>query len=122
MYVVKVEYEDFSGDTRTAELCFHMPFMEIVRWDYRSTNGSYFRDIQGAVNDARIANDRYRLTEIFKDLICETYGTVIHGGGRFVRPANTRTEMMQLPELDTYLESLVLDKAVGDAFLDGVLN
>lgn len=122
MYVVKVEYEDFSGDARTAELSFHMPFMELVLKDGVSQNGSYYKDIQGAVNEARIARARLRLMNIFKELIIDTYGTVIHGGGRFVRPANTRTELMQLPELDTFLETLVLDKAAGDAFIDGILN
>lgn len=87
------EYEDFLGNKRTEEHCFHLSEAEVMKW--LTTDGDYTLD-KLLTRLAEESNGE-KIIGIFEDLILSSYGKVSLDGRRFEKSEELSKEFKETP-------------------------
>ena len=116
MYVKKITYTDYNGETRTEPFYFNLNKGELIKVQM-SKNGGY----ETYLNRLLATEDQAEMIEVFDKFIRMSYGVKSDDGKRFIKnqevlEAFTQTEAYS--ELIT--ELLTSDKATTE-FFNGIL-
>lgn len=117
MLIRTIEFEDFDGNIRKEEHCFHMSKAEIIKW--LTTSGDYTLD---RVLD-RLAKERNgkKVMEIFEDLIRRSYGKKSLDGRRFMKSDEISREFMETEAYSILFTELVSDAKKAANFVNSII-
>lgn len=116
MYVTNIKYEDYDGNERNMEACFHLNKAELlelqVSWD-----GGLEKVLKKIIDE----HDQKRMIEMIKMIILKAYGEKSLDGNRFMKSA-TITEAFTQTEAysELFMRLATDDKAAAD-FINGIL-
>lgn len=107
---------DFDGNERTEDYYFHLTKAELMEWNF-STDGGLEKHINKIVSE----QDLKRIVQLFKELICKSYGVKSMDGKRFIKSKELTEEFMQTQAYsDLYME-LATNAEAGAAFVRGIV-
>lgn len=120
MYVKKIKFEDFNGNTREQTFLFNLSESELTEMQY-SRDGGMQEYIQRIVN----ANNQPELIKVFKTLILKSYGEKSDDGTSFVKYDPVRGELSkyfeQTAAYNALFTELASDEKAASEFINGIL-
>lgn len=111
-----ITYEDYDGNQRTEDFYFNLTKAELIEYQ-SSTNGGIEKFIQKVID----ARDTKRLIELFKDLICRSYGEKSLDGKRFIKSKELTDEFIQTPAYSELFMELATDSDQASKFVIGLI-
>lgn len=119
MFIKKITYKDFAGETRTEEYMFNMSKSDVVQWRY-SVNGGIEEVFRRIIDK----NDQTALMAMVKDLIRRSYGERSLDGKSFVKRKNgvdLIEEFEQTAAYDALFMELITNSKAAAEFLNGLM-
>lgn len=119
MYVKKITFTDFAGETRTEEYMFNMSKSDIVQWRY-SVNGGIEEVFRRIIDK----NDQKALIGMVKDLIHRSYGERSIDGKKFEKRRNgvdLVDDFEQSAAYDALFMELITDSKAAADFVNGLM-
>lgn len=119
MFIKKITYTDFTGETRTEEFMFNMSKSDILQWRF-SVNGG-IEEVFHRIIDKQ---DLSALMSAMKDLIHRAYGVRSVDGKKFEKVRNgvsLAEEFEQTAAYDVLFMELVSDAKKAAEFLNGLM-
>lgn len=117
MYKRKVTYEDFDGNERTEEFCFHLTKAEVLQW--LTCNGGYTLDKQlQRLQEAARGRD---IMEVFEDLLKRSYGVKSLDGRRFDKSEEIWRDFRMTEAYSVIFNELVTDGKKAGAFINSIM-
>lgn len=111
-----ITYTDYDGNERTEDFWFNMSKAEVAEMEL-GTAGGVTKMIERLVQE----QDSRRIVEIFKDLICRSYGKKSPDGKRFIKTREIIEEFTQTEAYSQLFMELLSDPDAAAAFFTGVL-
>ena len=119
MYVKKITFTDFAGETRTEEYMFNMSKSDIVQWRY-SVNGGIEEVFRRIIDK----NDQKALIRMVKDLIHRSYGERSIDGKKFEKRrdgVDLADDFEQTAAYDALFMELITDSKAAADFVNGLM-
>jgi hypothetical protein len=119
MYVKKITFTDFAGETRTEEFMFNMSKSDIIQWRY-SVNGGIEEVFRRIIDK----NDQSALMNMVKDLIHRSYGERSIDGKKFEKRRNgvdLADDFEQTAAYDALFMELITDQKATADFVNGLM-
>ena len=119
MYVKKITFTDFAGETRTEEYMFNMSKSDIVQWRY-SVNGGIEEVFRRIIDK----NDQKALIGMVKDLIHRSYGERSIDGKKFEKRrdgVDLVDDFEQSAAYDALFMELITDSKAAADFVNGLM-
>lgn len=119
MFVKKIKYTNFAGETREEEFFFHMSKTDIVQWQY-SVNGGIDELFRKVINE----NDQSSLISLVTDLIHRAYGEKSVDGKRFEKKRNGHDladDFEQTAAYDVLFMELISSSEAASEFINGIM-
>lgn len=111
-----ITYTDFDGNDRTEDFYFNLTRAELAEMEW-STEGGMAQYIK-RITDAQ---DIKALLDIFKSLICKSYGVKSLDGKRFVKNSEVLEEFKQTNAYSDLFMELATDEDAAAAFVNGII-
>lgn len=111
------EYEDFLGNKRTEEHCFHLSEAEVMKW--LTTDGDYTLD--KLLYRLAEENRGDRIIDVFEDLILTSYGKVSLDGRRFEKSEEFSKEFKETPAYSQLFTDMMKDSKYAASFVKAII-
>lgn len=116
MYQKTMTYKDFLGEEITEDLYFNISKTEISKSNF-STAGGVENKLRKMVNEKNVQ----AISELFTELIGESYGILDADGKHFRKSPEIRAEFESSAAYDALYMELLQDTESALAFLKGIL-
>lgn len=110
-------YTDYDGVERTEDFWFNLTKAEAAELEF-SESGGITKMIERIVQE----QDAKRILEVFKDLICRSYGKKSPDGKRFIKSKEQTEEFLQTEAYSDLFVEFMNNADEFSAFFAGVLN
>ena len=108
---------DFGGTERTEDYYFNLTKAEIMEMQL-CTDGGFVETVKKIVE----AKNQLELTQLFKKIICASYGVLSPDGRKFVKNQQVLDDFMATQAYsDLYIELLSGDGKAAEDFVNGIL-
>ena len=108
---------DFGGTERTEDYYFNLTKAEIMEMQL-CTDGGFVETVKKIVE----AKNQLELTNLFKKIICASYGVLSPDGRKFVKNQEVLDDFMATQAYsDLYIELLSGDGKAAEDFVTGIL-
>lgn len=111
------EYEDFLGNKRTEEHCFHLSEAEVMKW--LTTDGDYTLD-KLLVRLAEESNGE-KIIDVFEDLILTSYGKISLDGRRFEKSEELSRDFKETPAYSQLFTDMMKDAEYAANFIKAII-
>lgn len=112
----KIKYTDYNGNEREETFYFYLSQAELVEMNL-STDGGMDTYIKRITEE----QDVKKIMEIFKSLICKSYGKKSDDGKRFVKSPELTKEFTETEAYSDLFVELSTDAKKAAAFVKGIL-
>lgn len=116
MITKTITYEDYNGNKRTEEHCFHLTKADVAKMEL-SVKGGMAEMIKRIVN----AQDGPEIMKVFEELITKSYGVKTADGRGFDKDPKHLQEFMQTEAYSQLFMELIEDAEKAAAFFTGIL-
>ena len=110
-------YTDYEGNERTEDFWFNLTKAEAAELEF-SESGGVAKMIERIVQD----QNAKRILEVFKDLICRSYGMKSPDGKRFIKSREQTEAFLQTEAYSDLFVEFMNNADEFSAFFAGVLN
>lgn len=116
MFCKKIKYEDFDGNTREEEFFFHLTKAELTEM-HLSAQGGLDKYIDKIVKE----KNGKKIIELFKDLICKSYGVKSLDGRRFIKNQEVLDEFTQTEAYSELFMDLATNADTAAEFVNNII-
>ena len=116
MLTREITYTDYNGVERTESFRFNLSKAELMEMEM-SVTGGFGEMVERIIS----AKDTPSLIEIFKDLICRSYGVKSPDGRRFMKSKELTEEFTQTEAYSDLFMELALNSEKAAEFVNGIL-
>ena len=116
MYIKKITYTDFDGNSNTEEFYFNLTETELTR-----LNASYEGGLSYYINKIIRSGDNLKIMPLFEELVLSSYGEKSSDGKRFIKSDLLKEEFKQTMAYDTLMCELLGD-STGATAMDFVMH
>lgn len=116
MLTREITYTDYNGVERTESFRFNLSKAELMEMEM-SVTGGFGEMVERIIS----AKDTPSLIEIFKDLICRSYGVKSPDGRRFMKSKELTDEFTQTEAYSDLFMELALNSEKAAEFVNGIL-
>lgn len=117
MLVKSITFEDYDGNERTEEHCFHLNKAEVIKW--LTTGGDYTLD--KVIERLSQERNGKKIMEIFDDLIHRSYGRKSLDGRKFEKSEEIWNDFYQTEAYSVLFTELVTDAKKAADFINDVI-
>lgn len=117
MLVKSITFEDYDGNERTEEHCFHLNKAEVIKW--LTTGGDYTLD--KVIERLSQERNGKKIMEIFEDLIHRSYGRKSLDGRKFEKSEEIWNDFYQTEAYSVLFTELVTDAKKAADFINDVI-
>lgn len=118
LYMLKktIKYTDYNGETREEDFYFNLNKAEVTEMELSKQGGlsEYIKRIVAA-------QDAPSLVELFKELICKSYGEKSLDGKRFVKSKELTEEFTQTEAYAELFVELASNAEEATKFVNGIM-
>lgn len=116
MITKKISYEDYNGNKRTEEFCFHLNKAELMKLEL-GVKGGLTELMQRMI----AAQDSPEMLKIFEELVLKSYGVKSLDGRRFEKSEELAKEFTQTEAYSELFMELTSDPKKAAEFFNGVI-
>lgn len=116
MYKKTMETIDFGGTKRVEDYYFNLTAAELMEMQL-STEGGFKEMIERIVN----AQNQTEMTELFKKMICKSYGVLSPDGRKFIKNDAVLADFMSTQAYSDLYYKLASNGEAAAAFFEGIL-
>ena len=116
MITKKITYEDYNGNKRTEEFCFHLNKAELMKLEL-GVKGGLTELMQRMI----AAQDSPEMLKIFEELVLKSYGVKSLDGRRFEKSEELAREFTQTEAYSELFMELTTDPKKAAEFFNGVI-
>lgn len=109
-------YTDYDGNQRTEDFYFNLTKAELAEMEL-SHDGGFVKLIERVIQTRDIS----QLTEIFKNIILQSYGVKSPDGKRFIKNDEVREEFAQTEAYSDLFIEFITDAEAAAAFVNGII-
>lgn len=118
MITKKITFEDFNGDTHTAEYQFHLSKTELAKLEAKTQNGL---PLHKHLENLMKKNDTNALLLFFIDFVTAAYGVKSEDGMSFKKNPEITEAFISSPAFDSFFMDLMQDEKLLEEFVQGVM-
>lgn len=116
MYVKKITYTDYNGESRTEPFYFNLNKGELIKMQL-SKNGGY----QSYLKRLLDTNNQAEIMEVFDNFIKQSYGVKSDDGKRFIKNQQVLDEFTQSEAYSELLTELISNEKAQLEFIQGLM-
>ena len=116
MYTTVIKYEDYDGNERTMEAHFNLNKAELLELQ-TSWDGGLEKVLKKIIDE----KDQRRMIEMFKMIICKSYGEKSLDGNRFVKSPEVLEAFTQTEAYSEFFMNLATDDKLAAEFINGIM-
>ena len=117
MFVKKITYTDFLGQSRTEDFYFNLTEAEIIEW--LSTNAEYTLD--KVLENMRQKMNVKGIFDATKELIYKAYGEMSLDGRRFIKTKEVKDNFMETNAYSVLFMELLTDAKKAADFFNAII-
>lgn len=110
------EFEDYDGNMRKEEHCFHLTKAELLDMEMSTEGG-----LEKTINKLIMTQDNVKIMEIFKKLIYDSYGVKSDDGRRFIKKKEVKDAFMETEAYSMLIMELISDPDKANKFILGIM-
>lgn len=110
------EFEDYYGNMRKEEHCFHLTKAELLDMEMSTEGG-----LEKTINKLIMTQDNVKIMEIFKKLIYDSYGVKSDDGRRFIKNKEVKDAFMETEAYSMLIMELISDPDKANKFILGIM-
>lgn len=116
MYVKKITYEDYDGNTREEKFYFHLNKAELMKMQF-SVKGGYEAHLKRLLE----TQNEPEIMKIFEDFIDATYGVKSADGKNFIKNEQVLMEFKQSEAYSNFFMELMSSQKAQLEFIKGIM-
>lgn len=116
MYVKKITYEDYDGNTREEKFHFHLNKAELMKMQF-SVKGGYEAHLKRLLE----TQNEPEIMKIFEDFIDATYGVKSPDGKNFIKNKQVLMEFKQSEAYSNFFMELMSSQKAQLEFIKGIM-
>lgn len=111
-----IKYTDYDGEEREEDFYFNLSKAELMEMQLTTPGG-----MEQLINKITKEKDTKRLWEIFKDIICRSYGEKSPDGKRFVKSPELTQAFLQTEAFTELIMELATNADTAAEFMNGIV-
>lgn len=116
MHKETITYTDYDGNERTENFYFNLNQAELTEMDL-STSGGMKKMLERIISE----QDSRKIVEIFKEIICKSYGVKSPDGRRFIKSQEVLDDFVQTEAYNQLFMKLATDAQVAAQFMNDII-
>lgn len=116
MFIKKITYQDYRGNTKSKEFCFNLSKAELAEMELSTVGG-----LHDMLKKIMETEDMPQIVAIFKQLILKSYGEVSADGERFIKSKEMSEAFSQTDAYSELFMELAQNPDVAAAFVNSVI-
>lgn len=111
-----IKFTDYDGEEREEDFYFNLSKAELMEMELTTPGG-----MQQMLNRITKEKDTKRLWEIFKDVICRSYGVKSDDGKRFIKSKELTEAFLQTEAYCELIVELATNADKASEFMNGII-
>lgn len=111
-----IKFTDYDGEEREEDFYFNLSKAELMEMELTTPGG-----MQQMLNRITKEKDTKRLWEIFKDVICRSYGVKSDDGKRFIKSKELTEAFLQTEAYTELIMELATNADKASEFINGII-